>query len=95
MLYVLCDRHGDPLKDGKQISESSPKLDAAQEFVMQDQNGSNVNGFLLTIEGSVFRAVSGSRSEPRVLEPETKDEIHISFDIEAAEKQDEEDESSD
>lgn len=77
MLYVLCDRHGDPLKDGKQISESSPKLDAAQEFVMQDRNGSNVNGFLLTIEGSVFRAVSGSRSEPRVLEPETKDEIHI------------------
>ena len=79
MLYVLCDRFGQPLygNSTKQISDSSPTLDAVQEFVMLDRNGSNVNGFLLTIEGSIFRAVSGSRSEPKVREPETKDEIHI------------------
>lgn len=96
MLYVLCDRFGVPLEGADKVSSSSPKLDDAQAFGMQDADGNAINGFLLTIEGSVHRAIadatpSGASMElPTVAEPETKDEIHVPADIEESEQQDEE-----
>ncbi len=87
MLYTLCDKFGEPLKGVDKVSSSSAKLDDAQPFGMQDAEGHAIDGFLLTIEGSVHRAILETAYSS---DPETKDEIHVPADIEEAEQQDEE-----
>lgn len=95
MLYVLCDAHGVPLEDTAKISDSDPRVDGVQPFGMHNHKGVPIQGYLMTLDGNVHRAIadatpSGTSMELPTADPETKDEIHVPADIEEAEEQDEE-----
>ena len=85
MLYVLCNKFGEPKEDTNKVSSVDNKLTNVQDFSLQDREGDPVEGYLLVIDGAVHYAVADSTPSGTYVapsEPATDDEIHIPADLE-------------